>query len=170
MRSLLIVIDLQKGWRHKTETEAVMLRTVELCKQFDGDVIHCCFKNNPTGPFHSQLGWKRFAQPSDTDQIPEIASLDLPQYWRSTYSCVNDQTLPIIQQYYHVYIAGVFTDISVFATALDIFDHNIPVSVVVDCVATLHGQSIHESSLRSLDYAIGRKHLVKSENLMQPGA
>jgi nicotinamidase-related amidase len=164
-RSLLLVIDLQKGWRHKTATEAAMLRTVALCKKFTGDIIHCCFKNDPESLFHKQLHWNRFMEPSDTDQIPEIAVFDLPLYWRSTYSCVDERTLPILKRYDHVYIAGVFTDISVAVTAMDIFDHSIPVSVVVDCVATLHGQAVHEHSLRSLDFALGKKHLVEAKNV-----
>ncbi|MDB5186144.1 MAG: isochorismatase family hydrolase [Candidatus Saccharibacteria bacterium] len=167
MRSLLLVIDLQKGWRHKTATEAAMLKTVELCKEFSGDIIHCCFKNDPASLFHTQLKWYRFTEPEDTDQIPEVIPLKLPQYWRTTYSCVTDELLPVFQQYDHIYIAGVFTDISVAATAMDIFDHNIPVSVVTDCVATLHGQSIHENSLRSLDYAIGPGCLVTATALIK---
>jgi len=165
MRSLLLVIDLQKGWRHKTATEPAMLKAVELCKKFKGDVIHCCFKNDPASLFHTQLHWERFVDAEDTDQIPEAVPLKLPIYWRSTYSCVNQETLPLIKQYDHVYIVGVFTDISVTATAMEIFDHTIPVSIVVDCVATLHGQAIHENSLRSLDFAIGKQNLVESESL-----
>ena len=165
MRKLLIVIDLQKGWRHKTATEAAMLRTVKLCKQFKGDIIHCCFNSKPDSSFHKQLKWYRFVDDADTAQIPEIIPLKLPIYWRSTYSCLNDETLPIIRKYDHVYIAGVFTDISVFTTALDIFDHGIPVSVVTDCVASLHGQAAHENSLRSLDFAIGADYLVKARSL-----
>jgi nicotinamidase-related amidase len=165
VRSLLIVIDLQKGWRHKTATEDAMMRTVELCKKFDGDIIHCCFKNDPKSLFYTQLNWTRFSEPYDTDQIPEIAVLNLPQHWRSTYSCVNDETLPIIKQYGHIYIAGVFTDVSVAMTAMNIFDHNIPVSVVADCVATLHGPLVHENALRSLDMSIGSANLVQSKTL-----
>ncbi len=164
-RSLLIVIDLQKGWRHKTATEAAMLRAVELCKNFDGDVIHCCFKNDPASAFHTQLGWQRFISPDDTDPIPEVVPLKLPVQWRSTYSCVTKELLPILDNYDHVYIAGVFTDISVFVTAMDIFDLNIPVSVVVDCVATLHGDRAQASALQSLDFAIGGKYLVESKAL-----
>jgi hypothetical protein len=91
MTKLLLIIDLQKGWRHKTATEAAMLQTVALCQKFTGDIIHCCFKNDPKSLFHTQLNWRRFVDARDTDQIPEIADLNLPQYWRGTYSCVNQE-------------------------------------------------------------------------------
>jgi len=162
-KNLLIVIDLQNGWRHKTATEQTMLRTVELCKGFSeaiGDVIHCCFRNNPESLFHSELNWNRFVDDEDTGQIPEITPLNLPQYWRSTYSCLNDETLQVIKNYDRVYIAGVFTDISIAATAMAIFDQNVPVSVVSDCVATLHGEDVHKAALKSLDMAIGSQNLV----------
>ncbi|MGH7237470.1 MAG: hypothetical protein ACREGF_02965, partial [Candidatus Saccharimonadales bacterium] len=94
--TLLIIIDLQKGWIHKTATEATMLRAAALAEKFDGDVIHCRFWNNPDSLFHKQLQWKRFTENYDTEEIPEIAKLKLPTYWRDTYSVINDETLPII--------------------------------------------------------------------------
>jgi nicotinamidase-related amidase len=163
---LLIIIDLQKGWRHKTETEAAMLRAVEFCRQFKADSIHCCFKNDPKSLFFEQLHWSRFSDDEDTAEIPEIAELKLRQYWRSTYSCVTPELEPLLDQYEHVYIAGVFTDISVAATAMDLFDRGIPVSVISDCVATLHGRDVHEAALRSLEHAIGRRHVVPAASLL----
>ncbi|MGH7239050.1 MAG: cysteine hydrolase family protein, partial [Candidatus Saccharimonadales bacterium] len=154
--TLLIIIDLQKGWIHKTATEATMLRAAALAEKFDGDVIHCRFWNNPDSLFHKQLQWKRFTENYDTEEIPEIAKLKLPTYWRDTYSVINDETLPIIKKYKHVYLAGVYTDISIASTAMGIFDLNIPVSVVKDCVATLHGPTVHEAAIKSLGFAIGR--------------
>jgi nicotinamidase-related amidase len=165
MRNLLIIIDLQKGWRHRTATEATMLQAVELAKTFDGDVIHCRFRNDPESLFYTQLRWRRFVEAEDTDEIPEIAALKLPTYWRSTYSCVTDELLPVLRDYDHVYIAGVFTDISVHATALAIFDKNITVSVVADCVATLHGENVHEQALRSIEHAIDREHVVAARKV-----
>lgn len=163
-----MVIDLQKGWRHRVATEAAMLNTVELAKGFPGDVVHCRFRNDPGSLFYSQLRWKRFAEPSDTDEIPEIAELNLPSYWRSTYSCLNAEFLPVLQKYDRVYIAGVFTDISVAATAMAIFDTGIPVSVVRDCVATLHGEDVHRAGLKSLEHAIGYRHVLPMAELLQP--
>lgn len=160
MKQLLLIIDLQKGWRHKTATEAAMLRTVALAREFPGDAIHCCFRNDPDSLFHTQLHWSRFTDNSDTDQIAEIAALNLPQYWRETYSCLTDEVHEVVRNYSHVYIAGVFTDISVAATAMELFDRGVPVSVISDCVATLHGQPIHEAALQSLEHAIGRDHVV----------
>lgn len=165
MKQLLLVIDIQEGWRHKVATEAAMLRAVELCKVFEGDIIHCCFRNEPQTLFQTELHWHRFEATYDTDEFPEIAPLQLPKYWRSTYSCITDETLPIVRQYDRVYIAGVYTDISVYATALHLFDLGIPVSVVTDCVATLHGQHAHQSSLSSLAFAIGGKNMVEAQEI-----
>lgn len=165
-KPLLIVIDLQKGWRHKTATEPAMLRAVELCKQFKGDVVHCCFRNDPSSAFHTQLKWRRFVEPKDTDQIPEVVPLGLPVKWRTTYSCINDELLPIVKQYDRIYVAGVFTDISVFVTAMDIFDLNITASVVSDCVATLHGEQVQVNALRSLDMALGSQNVVTARQVL----
>lgn len=166
-RRLLLIIDLQKGWRHKTATEVTMQKTIELAKQFNGQVIHCCFRNDPQSLFHTQIHWKRFVGSPDTDQIPEIVELGLPVYWRTTYSCLTDEIKELVKAVDHVYIAGVFTDISVAVTAMELFDANIPVSVVRDCVATLHGQDVHRAALVSLEHAIGGSHLVESADVLQ---
>ncbi len=168
MSTLLLVIDLQAGWRHKTATEQAMLDTVKLCKRFSSDVIHCCFRNNPTSLFYSQLRWHGFTTSPDTDQIPEIAALKLPVYWRETYSCLTPEITALIKHYSHIYIAGVFTDISVLMTAMAIFDLGIPVSVVGDCIATLHGEDVHRAAMRSLSHAIGYRHIVTAQSLMPP--
>lgn len=162
-----MVIDLQTGWRHPA-TEAAMLSTVELCQHFEGDIIHCCFRNDPDSLFMRQLNWPRFMAPYEADcaEIPEIRALHLPIYWASTYSRLNDETLPIVQKYERVYLAGVFTDISIASTAMDLFDRNIPVSVVTDCVATLHGEDVHQAALKSLDHALGHRYLISSRSLM----
>ena len=165
MKRLLIVIDLQRGWRNKAATEEAMMNSVELCRKFKGDIVHCRFRNDPKSLFHAQLNWTRFTEDEDTAEIPEISALKLPTIWRTTYSCVNDELKPRLKKYDQVFIAGVFTDISVFTTAMDIFDMNIPVSVVMDCVGTLHGEQVHHYSLNSLSHGIGVKALVKSSDI-----
>ena len=167
MSNLLIVIDLQKGWRHKLATEAAMLKTVELSKKFDGQVIHCCFRNDPNTLFVKQLNWQRFMDDSDTAVIEEFASQAVPQYWRSTYSCATDEVLAVAKQHEGVFIAGVFTDISVLATAMDLFDHGVEVSVVRDCVATLHGEQVHLMALKAIEMAIGDDHVISSTQVPQ---
>ncbi len=43
---------------------------------------------------------------------------------------------------------------------------NIPVSVVSDCVGTLHGEGVHKGALRSLEFSIGRKHVIDAETVL----
>lgn len=86
-------------------------------------------------------------------------------FWRSSYSCLTPELVRVVKHYDQVYIAGVFTNISVFVSALDVFDRNIPVAVVSDCVATLHGDEVNSTALKSLDFALGKKGLVKSSQI-----
>ncbi|MGH7241276.1 MAG: isochorismatase family protein [Candidatus Saccharimonadales bacterium] len=166
MKPLLLIIDLQKGWRHETATEGAMLNTVKLAEEFDGDVIHCRFINDEDSLFYTSLRWDRFFMTDDTDEIPEIEALQLPTYWRSAYSCVNEETTPLIQRAHKVYICGVFTDVSVTATAMGIFDINVPISVVSDCVASLHGEQSHIAELRSLESIIGAINLPTAAGVL----
>lgn len=168
MANLLIAIDLQVGWRHPTATEQAMKNAIDFCHRFSGDKIHCRFTNDPESLFYTQLHWDRFSDVSDTDEIPEAAALNLPTYWRSTYNCVNHETAPLIAKADAVYIVGVFTDISIAATAMAIFDMNVPVYVVRDCVATLHGSDVHEAALKSLEHAIGENNVIPANKVIAP--
>lgn len=166
MRALLLIIDLQQGWRHKAATEQAMLNTVELAKQFEGDAIHCCFRNDENSLFYTELSWSRFFTTEDTDEIAEIQPLKLPIYWRSAYSCVNEETTKLIKQYDRVYICGVFTDASVAATAMNIFDFGIPVGIVSDCVATLHGEATQLAQLRAFESIVGANNLLTAAGVL----
>jgi nicotinamidase-related amidase len=164
-KPLLLIIDLQKGWRHDS-TERAMLETVKLAKRFSGDIIHCRFINDENSLFYTSLRWDRFFTPDDTDEIPEIEKYRLPTYWRSTYSCVNEETKPLIKSASKVYICGVFTDVSVTATAMSVFDLSVPVAVVSDCVASLHGEPAHLSELRSLESIVGALNLPTAAGVL----
>lgn len=165
MRRLLLLIDLQQGWRHKVASEQAMLEAVNCATSFPGDVIHCCFRNDRQSAFWTQLHWRRFFDTQDTTQIAEIATLELPIYWRSTYSCLNEETLPVVRQYDHVYLAGVFTDVSIAATAMSLFDQAMPVSVISDCVATLHGEDVQQAALKSLGFILGDKYMISASQI-----
>jgi nicotinamidase-related amidase len=115
--------------------------------------------------FETELNWTRFRSPTDTDQNPEIAPLKLPIHWRSTYSCVTPEISALLSKYDRVYVAGVFTDASVYSTVVDIFDAGTPVTVIKDCVATLHGEQVHTYALRALEHIIDRKNVVYSDEL-----
>lgn len=165
VKALLLVIDLQEGWRHKTATEPTMLRCVDLCKEFTGDVIHCCFRNKKDSLFETELNWFRFHEEEDIATISEAQELNLPVYWRSIYSCVTEEVANLVKQYERVYIAGVFTDASVYATAIDLFDMSTPVTVIRDCVATLHGEEVHRQVLNALINVLDRKNVIYSDEL-----
>lgn len=165
-KPLLLVIDLQQGWRHETATAEAMLNTVKLAKKFNGPRIHCRFVNDEKSLFYTSLHWDRFFTPEDTAEIPEIKALNLPSYWRSTYSCINEETITLIRATSKVYICGVFTDVSVTATAMAIFDMAVPVAVVSDCVASLHGEQAHIAELRSLESIIGAANLPTAAGVL----
>ena len=142
-----------------------MLHTVDCAASFPGDVIHCCFQNDRHSAFWTQLHWRRFFEATDTSQIPEIATQELPVYWRSTYNCINEETESIVTRYDHVYLAGVFTDVSIAATAMSLFDKGIPVSVVRDCVATLHGDDVQQATLKSLGFVLGDQYVIDAAQI-----
>jgi nicotinamidase-related amidase len=156
---------MQQGWRHPTATEQVMQRVIELCGTFDGEIVHSCFQNDPHSLFYKQLKWFQFTESPDIDIIPEIRSFEIPIYWRTTYSCITDELEPVLRSSDEVFIAGVFTDISVTATAMQLFDMGIAVSVVADAVGTLHGADVHEAALKSLGHAIGFNRLVTADSV-----
>lgn len=59
MGKALLVIDMQKGFRHKP-SEAILDNIIKLVKGFDGKVIFTLFVDVPNSMFETELNWPKF--------------------------------------------------------------------------------------------------------------
>jgi nicotinamidase-related amidase len=103
------------------------------------------------------LGWTVFQKPEKQQPLKELDEFSLPVYKHYGYTVVTDEIFQIIKekQLEEVYLAGIFTDVCIVKTALDLFDRGIATHIVDTCMGTLHGEHIHEAVMESMKYSIG---------------
>lgn len=166
-KPLLLVIDMQVGFWHSV-LEDVHPNILRLAESRAVPVVASQFFNPPESLFHSQLHWYRFTEEKDVKLIDSLEKLKPHTIRHGTYTVWNDELRSWAKQHEidHVYIAGVFTDVCVTKTAMDVFDDNIPVSVIPDAVHTLHGQPIHDATIRALGQIIGYKALPDTQHVL----
>ena len=163
MSRALFILDPQNGWKHPA-IDPVFSGIPPFAKKFDGLVMITKFVNAPNSPFKKHLDWDRFSDDTDHSLIEGYAELSDNLFEHNTYGCLNDDVKELLtaNSIRQVYLAGVFTDVCVAMTAMQLFDEGFEPFVIKDLVGTLHGGYVHDATLKSLNFIIGARHLVRS--------
>lgn len=164
MASALIVIDPQVGWQHESVAEAFD-NALSCAQSFEGPIVLTRFINPPDSRFVSQLNWRRFSDEADAKLIDQFAELEASVFDHPSYTCLTDDLQHFLEsnEITQVYVAGVFTDVCVTLTAMELFDHDYDTYVLEDCIGTLHGQDVHLATLKSLRQILGSRHVIHSQ-------
>lgn len=162
--SILTIIDMQEGFRCK-EVEQIIPVIDQLCKSFTGTRVFPAFYNKQGSLFQTQLHWKRFQTPEDVKIVKELDEHAVTIIPHSGYTVYNKelQYEMASRNVKEVYLCGVFTDVCIIKTAMDLFDAEVEVFVVSDACATPHGREIHNVVLKSLNQILGSDHVIMSK-------
>lgn len=160
-RDLLLVIDMQEGFRSKA-TESITPNLLELLQVFPGKVVLSLFVNEKGSLFETELSWTDFQAADQQALLPEFQELDFPRFWHSGYTVLTPEITDLIEaeRLETIYLAGIFTDVCIVKTAMDVFDFGHRPVVVADCVNTLHGEDVHQATLKSLKFSIGWQNVI----------
>ncbi|WP_415677741.1 isochorismatase family protein [Tsukamurella hominis] len=120
------------------------------------------YRNHPTAPCSTLMGWAGASSEDDTALHPLIAARVDTVIDKDTYSA--DLT-GHLQPGGPVYLAGLDTDVCVQAIATALFDHGTDVHVVTDLCASSGGPSAHTAGLQVLRRIVGQSRLVRSADL-----
>ena len=154
-------MDMQEGFRNRPVKE-VLPSIKKYIQSFDGRAVYACFLNEKKSLFETELDWKVFQPQADREILRELKDLDLPKFWHSGYTILTSEMQEYIRKegFTEIYLAGIFTDVCIAKTAMDVFDFGLVPKVVENCVATLHGQDVHAAVIKSLKYSIGWHNIV----------
>lgn len=166
MKSVLLVIDPQVGWQHPA-VDDVFATIPEAMRHFKGLRAVTAYVNAPDSLFETQLAWTRFRESSDTQLIDGYAEHADAVFEHETYGCLTDDVDEFLKanEITDVYVCGVFTDICISQTAMQLFDAGYSAFVVQDLVGTLHGEDVHRATIKSLKHAIGQAHVIMADQL-----
>lgn len=161
MSDLLFVIDMQVGFFHPI-IEPIIPVIKKSVEDFKSEVIFTQFVNDPDSQFYKQLDWTRFTEKEDQAIIEELQPLAKRCFEHKSYGCLTPEVHTRIKDLgvERIFICGIFTDVCVTKTAMDMFDIGLETFVIRDAVSTLHGRAVNEATLKGLSYIIGDEHLI----------
>lgn len=160
MKKLLLIIDMQEGFR-SCESEQIIPAIQEIKKEFDGEIIFTQFIDIKDSLFETQLQWNIFQDPKNQQIFPELYQWEtIIQHHGYTIFWEELQIYIQSEQIEAVYLAGIYTDVCITKTAMDIFDFWTKVYIYAHCCASLHGELQHISALTSLKYIIWSEHII----------
>jgi len=166
MESLLLIIGMQKGFRY-AESEALLPNLLKLKKSFKGKIVFSKFVNDKDSLFEKQLNWTEFQNEEDKKLFSELRVSNNIEFEHNGYTVINEALLQFIKEnkIIKVYLCGIYTDVCITKTAMDLFDKGIETFVIEDAYNSLHGKSIHDSAIESLRHILGKKQILLTNDV-----
>jgi|SRR3989344_982970 len=163
-KKALIVIDMQEGFRYP-ETEAIIPDIITEIKRFEGLVIFTQFFDAKNSLFERQLKWNKFQKEENQKILKELDKYDKIVFRHFGYTAIASELIEFLKKgnVKQTYLAGIYTDVSVLKSAMDLFDHGFEVFVLRGACASVHqdqNHNLHESGLESISHVIGQDHVI----------
>lgn len=161
MEDLLIVIDMQEGFKYR-ESKVIIPKLKKIINRFNGIVVFSCFENIKGSKFERDLRWKKFQDKGAKKILSELRYPKAKVFRHDNYTVLNRALLRFIEmgRFKTVYLSGIYTDVCVIKAAMDAFDNNINVKVIANGCASLHGLNNHKYAIDSLGHIIGKNNVV----------
>ena len=108
------------------------------------------------------MNWTKFQSVEDQKLFSELQAPNNIEYEHKTYTILNDNLKEFMDTYKitKVFLCGIYTDVCIIKTAMDLFDNNTETFVVQDACNSLHGKKNHDSAIDSLKHILGRKQIL----------
>jgi len=161
-----LIIGMQKGFRY-AESEALLPNLLKLKKSFKGKIVFSKFVNDKDSLFEKQLNWTEFQNEEDKKLFSELRASNNIEFEHNGYTVINEALLQFIKEnkIIKVYLCGIYTDVCITKTAMDLFDKGIETFVIEDAYNSLHGKSIHDSAIESLRHILGKKQILLTNDV-----
>lgn len=166
MENLLLIIDMQEGFRYP-EAESILPNLLKLRKSFNGKIVFSKFVNDKDSLFEKQLSWTKLQNEEDKKLFSELQASNNTEFEHNGYTVLNESVSRFIKdnKITKVYLSGIYTDVCIIKTAMDLFDEGIETFVIEDACNSLHGKSIHDSAIESLKHILGKKQILLTDNV-----
>lgn len=171
MSKILVVVDMQEGFRY-SQTEAILPNIIKLLARFGDSTLFTQFIDMAGSPFEKLLRWKKFQNSQNRQLLAELRSFPKPQntFTHKGYSLFTSELEAFLAKHHRStwYLCGIFTDVAIVQTALELFDRDIEVKVIADACASpndFHYSGIHQAALETIRHAIGSQNVLKTDSI-----
>ncbi len=167
MAEMLLVIDMQGGFR-SVASEAIVENILALRRSFQGEVVFSKFINRNGSLFEKQLGWTGLQTKHDRALFSELEAPGNIEMEHDSYTVLTDVLIRFIREknITTFYLCGIYTDVCVLKTAMDLFDRGYSVFVIADACSSFHGEQHHNSAIESLRHIIGEQHVLSTADIV----
>lgn len=158
MKSLLLVIDMQKAFINKnTEFLIEKINALIESKKYD-DIIFTRFINTKESPFAKKLNYYGCIK-EDRKIVVKIKN---KVFDKKTYTALNNEVKDYIDKNKidKIYLCGIDTEACVLKTALDLFENGYDVFVLKEYCASTHGYERNKNALEILKRNIGKNSII----------
>lgn len=157
---------MQEGFRC-AESESIVQNILKLVRSFKEKIIFAKFINSKNSLFETQLNWTKFQNKKDQKIFSELQSFNFPNIEHEGYTILNSKLKNYLKnnKITKVYLCGIYTDVCIIKTAMDLFDNNYKTFVVKDACNSLHGKQNHNLATDSLKHILGKKQILLTKNI-----
>ncbi len=160
---ILLLVDVQDGYINEF-TQRIPKEIEKHVQNFNYDlVIATRFINKADSLHKSELNMKDMTMLSPHAKLAEnIGNIADIVIMKSTYTSLTVDVAKLLEknQVKEVYVAGLNTDTSVMATALELFDKGIKPKVLSNLCGTIHGVEANNAALHILRNALGENNIL----------
>ena len=158
---------MQEGFRFP-EAEKLAQLLHDNLSRFEGKIVFTCFKDVIGSRFEKDLQWTIFQNIEKQKILSELKSIaaDKEMILHSGYGIKIPQEL--IQSSNRIFLAGIFTDVCILNTALELFDQGKDVYVIEDwCTSpnNHYNKETHSCALETIRHAIGKDKVIHSSTI-----
>lgn len=155
---------MQEGFRYP-ESELIVPKILDEVNSGKYVNIFTKFVDVSGSNFETQLKWTKFQDESNQRVMKEFNNADKNVFEHNSYTAITSEVLDFFNSnsIKKVYLCGIYTDVSVLKSAMDLFDAKYEVFVLKDCCASIHKNQnfdLHQSGLESISHIIGKDHII----------
>lgn len=166
MKTILIVVDMQKGFMLSEQTVCLKTKIEELLESRVFDVVIATrFLNGENSVFEQLLSWKKLNSKAEIELVENIEPYVDYVEDKYIYSCINANFMQKLCQLNEgkypeqIFLAGLDTDSCVMSIAIDLFENNIRPVVLTDYCASNGGEEVHKAAITCLKRLVGAKQI-----------
>ena len=161
MSKMLLVVDMQEGFRYPT-CEEIIDNVKEVCSKFE-IVVFSKFMNEKNSNFEKFLGWKKFQNENDRKIMKEFEDIKKEVIAHKGYGVLNNTFKEFIlnKNITKVYLCGIYSDVSIIKCAMDLFDLGVECFLYEDACSSRHSTIVHKSAIESIRTIIGKERVLK---------
>jgi len=120
-------------------------------------IVRALFQNISNSPFQHILQWDKMKE--DPCVHPQLEHFGEHRVYHG-YSAAPLLSQSESEEVGQILLCGIFSDVSILKTALDLLEMGIKPVVLSDLCATPHGDEIHHACMKSLRHSIGARGVV----------